>query len=103
MSVITSKPLIKRRPPDGLLRNVLEGASAVPAAVAAMVTVSALALWLLDAGSAGSLWRLALTLTAMAVGGSVTAGSDSSADAAGSSGIGDLLGGLFGGGGGMAP
>jgi hypothetical protein len=103
MSVITSKPLIKRRPPEGLLRNVLEGASAVPAAVAAMVTVSALALWLLDAGSAGSLWRLALTLTAMAVGGSVTAGSDSSAGSAGSSGIGDVLGGLFGGGGGMTP
>ncbi|MFJ3778945.1 streptophobe family protein [Streptomyces sp. NPDC090075] len=102
MPVVKSKPLAERRPPDGLLRSALDGARATLYALAAMVVVSALALWLLDAGSAGSLWPLSLTLTAMAVGGSVSAGSDTSAPSGGS-GIGDLLGGLFGGGGGMAP
>jgi hypothetical protein len=58
--------------PAGLLENVLEGAAAALCAVIAMVAVSALALWLLDAGSVGSLWSLAMTVTAMSVGGSVT-------------------------------
>ncbi|MFF3372202.1 streptophobe family protein [Streptomyces sp. NPDC002680] len=68
-----------------------------------MVAVSALALWLLDAGSIGLPWSAAGALTAMAVGGSVSTGADPAATSSGSPGLGDLLGGLFGGGGGMAP
>ncbi|WP_461031779.1 streptophobe family protein [Streptomyces mayteni] len=82
--------------PIGPWPNALEGAAAALCAVGAMAAVSALALLLLDAGSVGSLWPLTLTVTAMAVGGSVRAGSDGSGDA-GSADAG--LGALFGGGG----
>jgi hypothetical protein len=83
----------------GPWHNALEGAVAALYAVAAMAVVSALALLLLDAGSYGSLWSLTMALTAMAVGGSASAGSDVSADAGSMGGLASL----FGGGGGMAP
>ncbi|MCW8378665.1 streptophobe family protein [Streptomyces justiciae] len=83
----------------GPWQNALEGAAAVLCAVAAMAVVSALALFLLGAGSVGSLWSLTMALTAMAVGGSVTAGSDVSGDSGGMGG----LAAMFGGGGGMGP
>ncbi|MPY63719.1 hypothetical protein FNH08_43145, partial [Streptomyces spongiae] len=63
-----------------------------------MAVVSALALALLDAGSFGSLWSLTMTLTAMAVGGSVSAGSDVSGDSGSMGGLASLFGG-----GGMSP
>ncbi|GGR15392.1 hypothetical protein GCM10010251_34370 [Streptomyces aurantiogriseus] len=83
----------------GPWQNALEGAAAALCAVAAMAAVSALALMLLDAGSFGSLWPLTLALTAMAVGGSVSAGSDVSGDTGSMGGPAAL----FGGGGGMGP
>ncbi|WP_416976551.1 streptophobe family protein [Streptomyces sp. T028] len=103
MSVINPRPGPKSGParPDSPLRYASQGASAALCAVAAMAAVSALALWLLDAGQVGSMWSLTMALTALAVGGSVNAGSDTAGATTGS-GIGDLLGGLFGGGG-MAP
>lgn len=58
----------------GPWENFVEGAAAALCAVVAMAAASALALTLLDAGSAGSVWSLAMALTAMAVGGSVGAG-----------------------------
>ncbi|TLS43638.1 hypothetical protein FE633_24555 [Streptomyces montanus] len=64
-----------------------------------MATVSAPALALLDAGSFGSLWSLTMALTAMAVGGSVNAGSDVSGDTGSMGGPASL----FGGGGGISP
>ncbi|MDD9376893.1 streptophobe family protein [Streptomyces sp. ZAF1911] len=79
-------------------RNALEGAAAALCAVAAMAVVSALALALLGAGSVGSAWSLTMAVTAMAVGGSVSAGSEASAG----SGAGGLAS-LFGGGSGMGP
>ncbi|MFE2421988.1 streptophobe family protein [Streptomyces hokutonensis] len=83
----------------GTWQNALEGAAAVLCAVVAMAALSALALALLDAGSFGSLGSLSMTLTAMAVGGSVSAGSDVSADSGSMGGLASLLGG----GGGMGP
>jgi hypothetical protein len=83
----------------GPWQNVLEGAAAVLCAVAAMAAVSALALALLDAESFGSVWSLTMVLTAMAVGGSVSAGSDVSGDSGSMGGLASL----FGGGGGMGP
>ncbi|MFF4806333.1 streptophobe family protein [Streptomyces sp. NPDC001351] len=82
----------------GPWQNALEGAAAVLCAVVAMAAVSALALALLDAGSFGSLWALTTALTAMAVGGSVSAGSDVSADTGSMGGLASLFGG-----GGMGP
>lgn len=86
--------------PDGPLAHAVEGAAAALCAVVAMVVVSVLALSLLDAGSVGSLGSLTAAMTVLAVGGSLTAGPDTSG-AAESSGSG--LAGLFGGGGGMGP
>lgn len=83
----------------GPWQNALEGAAAVLCAVLAMAAVSALALALLDAGSVGSLWSLTMALTAMAVGGSMSAGSDVSGDTGSMGGLASL----FGGGGGMGP
>lgn len=83
----------------GPWQNALEGAAAALCAVVAMAAVSALALALLDTGSFGSLWSLSMALTAMAVGGSVSAGSDVSADTGAMGGLASL----FGGGGGMGP
>ncbi|MBQ0984530.1 hypothetical protein KBZ10_08355 [Streptomyces sp. F63] len=82
--------------------NFLEGAAAALYAVAAMVAVSALALTLLDAGSVGSLWSLALAVTAMAVGGSVSVRSDVSTGA-GADAMGGMAALFGGGGGGMGP
>lgn len=81
-----------------LALNALQGAAAAICAVIAMVAVSALALFLLDAGSYSSTWSLAMVLTGMAVGGSVSAGSETQSDTS-------PLGGLFGlfSGGGMSP
>ncbi|MER7178997.1 streptophobe family protein [Streptomyces hyaluromycini] len=76
----------------GTWQNALEGVAAVLCAVVAMAAVSALALALLDAGSFGSLWSLSMALTAMAVGGSVSAGSDASADTGSMGGLASLLG-----------
>lgn len=94
-----------RRPPEpvrliGPGRNALEGAAAVLCAVAAMTVVSAGALGLLHAGSVGSLWSLTATVTAMAVGGSVTGGSSTSGGAGATGGLDSLLGGT---GGGLGP
>ncbi|MGW1609143.1 streptophobe family protein [Streptomyces sp. NPDC002285] len=83
----------------GPWQNALEGAAAALCAVAAMAAVSALALALLDAESVGSLWSLTPALTAMAVGGSVSAGPDVPADSGSMGGPASL----FGGGGGMGP
>ncbi|MFF3330038.1 streptophobe family protein [Streptomyces sp. NPDC002888] len=83
----------------GPWQNALEGAAAALCAVVAMAAVSLLALMLLDAGSFGSVWSLAMALTAMAVGGSVSAGSDASGDTGAIGGLASL----FGGGGGMSP
>ncbi|MFC9915238.1 streptophobe family protein [Streptomyces sp. NPDC059862] len=83
----------------GPWQNALEGAAATLCAVLAMAAVSALALALLDAGSVGSLWSLTMALTAMAVGGSVSAGSDVSADTGSMGGLASL----FDGGGDMGP
>ncbi|CCK28823.1 putative membrane protein [Streptomyces davaonensis JCM 4913] len=82
----------------GPWENALEGAVAALCAVAAMAAVSALALTLLDAGSVGSPWSLTAALTAMAVGGTVSA-----AGAPSSEGSGGGLAELFGGGGEMGP
>ncbi|GAA3795267.1 streptophobe family protein [Streptomyces phyllanthi] len=84
---------------NGPWRNALEGAAAALCAVAAMTAVTALALTLLDAGSAGSLWSLTMAVTAMAVGGSVSAGSQVPGDTGP---MGSGMAGLFGGGG-MGP
>ncbi|WP_406131851.1 streptophobe family protein [Streptomyces sp. NBC_00989] len=68
-----------------------------------MAAVAWLALWLLGAGSVGSPGTMAMALTAMAVGGSVSAGSvNSGANTGGSGSLGSMLSGLFGGGG-MSP
>ncbi|WP_435219181.1 streptophobe family protein [Streptomyces sp. bgisy034] len=83
----------------GPWQNALEGAAAALCATVAMAAVSALALVLLDAGSVGSLWSLAMVLTAMSVGGSLSASSDVSADTGSMGGLASL----FGGGGGMGP
>lgn len=83
----------------GPWQNALEGAGATLCAVVAMAAVSVLALALLDAKSFGSLWSLTMTLTAMAVGGSVSAGSDVSGGTGPMGGLASLLGG----GGGMGP
>ena len=80
--------------PESPLKNALEGAAATLCAIVAMVAVSALALWLLGAASFGSLWSLAPTLTAMAVGGSVSP----AAAASGAESSGGLSGLLSGGG-----
>ncbi|MEV0176614.1 streptophobe family protein [Streptomyces sp. NPDC050803] len=80
-------------------QHALEGAGAALCAVVAMASVSALGLVLLDAGSVGSLWSLTMAVTAMAVGGSVTAGSDASGDTGSMGGLASL----FGGEGGMGP
>ncbi|WP_128381582.1 streptophobe family protein [Streptomyces cavernae] len=82
-------------------RNALEGAAAGLCAVVAMAAVAASALALLDAGSIGSLWSLTMAVTAMAVGGSVSAGPGGSGDTGTMGGSG--LAGLFGGGGDMGP
>ncbi|WP_281176148.1 streptophobe family protein [Streptomyces hokutonensis] len=79
----------------GPWQNAAEGAAAALCALVAMATVSVLALALLGASSFGSLWRLTMTVTAMAVGGPVTVGPDPSAD----SGSTDALTSMFGGGG----
>ncbi|MFF0042339.1 streptophobe family protein [Streptomyces mirabilis] len=84
----------------GPWENFVEGAAAALCAVVAMAAVSALALTLLDAGSVGSVWSLTLALTAMAVGGSVAAGSDVSGNGGSMGGLASLFGG---GGGGMSP
>lgn len=76
----------------GPWQNALEGAAAALCAVVAMAAVSALALALLDAGSVGSLWSLTMALTAMAVGGSVSAGSDVSEDTGSMGGLASLFG-----------
>lgn len=102
MTAITVEPRQGRSPqaaparPESPLENALEGAAAALCALIAMVAVSALALWLLDAESLGSLWSLALTVTAMAVGGSVSSAASSGAE--GSGGLSNLLGG-----GGLSP
>lgn len=83
----------------GPWQNALEGAAAALCAVLAMAAVSALALALLGAGSLGSLRPLTMALTAMAVGGSVTAGADTSGGTVSMGGLASL----FGGGGGLAP
>ncbi|MEU6381770.1 streptophobe family protein [Streptomyces sp. NPDC046909] len=83
----------------GPWQNALEGAAAALGAVVAMAVVSALALILLGAGSVGSVWSLTMVLTAMAVGGSASAGSDVSGDTGAMGGLASL----FGGGGGMSP
>lgn len=103
MTAISVEPGQGRSPqaapdrPESPLENALEGAAAALCALIAMVAVSALALWLLDAESLGSLWSLALTVTAMAVGGSVSPAAASSG-AEGSGGLSGLLGG-----GGLSP
>jgi hypothetical protein len=79
--------------------NAVEGAAAALCALVAMAVVSALALFLVDAGSVGSLWSLTAAVIAMAVGGSVSAGSDASGDAGST----DPMAALMGGGGGMTP
>ncbi|MEV5843544.1 streptophobe family protein [Streptomyces sp. NPDC051985] len=83
----------------GPWQNALEGAGAALCAVAAMTAVSAGALVLLGAQSFGSVWSLTMVLTAMAIGGSVSAGSDASADSGSTGGLASL----FGDGGGMGP
>ncbi|GGN76563.1 hypothetical protein GCM10011579_057800 [Streptomyces albiflavescens] len=84
----------------GPWENFVEGAAAALCAVVAMAAVSALALMLLDPGSGGSVWSLTMALTAMAVGGSASAGSDVSGDSGSMGGLASLFGG---GGGGMSP
>ncbi|MFE0678500.1 streptophobe family protein [Streptomyces sp. NPDC058867] len=76
-------------------RHALEGAGATVCAVAAMLAVSALALKLLDATSYADLWPMALTLTSMAVGGSVVIGPSGASESVGAEGG---LAALFGGG-----
>ncbi|MEU1520322.1 streptophobe family protein [Streptomyces sp. NPDC005811] len=83
----------------GPWRNATEGAAAVLCAVVAMAAVTALALALLDADSYGSLGSLTMTVTAMAVGGSVSADPGVSGSTGGMGGLASL----FGGGGGMQP
>ncbi|MEU6555501.1 streptophobe family protein [Streptomyces sp. NPDC046915] len=110
MAVTTSRP--RTRPGSGpgprttvpvrLIgpwQNALEGAAAALCGVAAMAAVSGLALVLLGAGSFGSLWSLTMTSTAMAVGGSVSAGPDASGNTGSTGGLASL----FGGGGGLSP
>ncbi len=102
-----SRPRSGRRGPAGSARpglsaswrNALEGAAAALCAVVAMTAVAALALALLGAGAVGSPWSLTMAVTAMAVGGSASAGPGVSEDA-GSAGSG--LAEMFGGGG-MSP
>jgi hypothetical protein len=98
-----SSPRPQRRTvPEQLVgpwQNAVEGAAAALCAVIAMAAVSALALALLDAGSIGSLWSLTMALTAMAVGGSVSADPDGTGDTGEMGGLASL----FGGGGGMGP
>ncbi|MEU6217817.1 streptophobe family protein [Streptomyces sp. NPDC047022] len=72
-----------------------EGAGAALCAVAVMTVVSGLGLYLLGAGSYGSLWSLTSAVTSLSVGGSARAGSDAPSAQDGFS-----LGGLFGAGGG---
>ncbi|MEU0073825.1 streptophobe family protein [Streptomyces sp. NPDC006332] len=79
----------------GPWQNAAEGAAAALCAVAAMAALSVLALALLGASSFGSLWRLTMAVTAMAVGGSVTAGPDVSADSSST----DAMASMFGDGG----
>ncbi|MER5907832.1 streptophobe family protein [Streptomyces mirabilis] len=94
-------PRLQTKPPRrtvpvqliGPWENFVEGAAAALCAVVAMAAVSALALTLLDAGSVGSVWSLTLALTAMAVGGSVAAGSDVSGDGGSMGGLASLFGG----------
>ncbi|WP_460062552.1 streptophobe family protein [Streptomyces sp. YKOK-I1] len=96
----TSRPPRRTEPVRiGPWRNALEGAAAALCALVAMAVVCALALLLLDAGSLGSVWSLTMALTSMAVGGSVTAGSDASGDTGSMGGLASL----FGGGGGLSP
>lgn len=79
MAATTTRPEAANRSAataDPLL-NALGGAASVLWAMAAMAAASALALILLDAGSAGSLVSMTIAATAMAVGGSMTAGSGS--------------------------
>ncbi|WP_405547456.1 MULTISPECIES: streptophobe family protein [Streptomyces] len=76
----------------GPWENFVEGAAAALCAVVAMMAVSALALMLLDAGSVGSVWSLTMALTAMAVGGSASAGSDVSGDNGSMGGLASLFG-----------
>ncbi|WP_430379827.1 streptophobe family protein [Streptomyces sp. B1-3] len=103
MSAVTVEPKSGRSPqaeparPESPLENALEGAAAALCALIAMVAVSALALWLLDAGSFGSMWSLALMVTAMAVGGAVSPAATASG-AESSGGLSGLLGG-----GGLSP
>jgi hypothetical protein len=80
-------------------RHALEGAAAALCAVIAMAAVSGLGLTLLGAGSVGSLWSLTMALTAMAVGASVSAGSEVSV---GTGAVDSGLAGMFGGDG-MSP
>ncbi|MFI6617788.1 streptophobe family protein [Streptomyces sp. NPDC050528] len=91
--------------PDGPGAHALEGAAAALCGLVAMAAVAWLALWLLHAGSVGSPGTRAMALAAMAVGGSVSAGSvNSGAGGGGSGSMGSMLSGLFGGGGGgMSP
>ncbi|WP_405990688.1 streptophobe family protein [Streptomyces sp. NBC_00986] len=91
--------------PDSPGASALEGAAAALCGLVAMAAVAWLALWLLGADSVGSLGTMAMALAAMAVGGSVSAGSVNSGGSAGGSGsAGSMLSGLLGGGGGgMSP
>jgi len=103
-----SRPVSRPVPvllPDGTGASALEGAVAALCGLVAMAAVAWLALWLLGAGSVGSLGAMAMALAAMAVGGSVSAGSVNSGAGAGSSGsMSSILSGLLGGGGGgMSP
>ncbi|MEU8588944.1 streptophobe family protein [Streptomyces sp. NPDC048664] len=83
----------------GPLRNAAEGAGAALCAVAAMAALSGLGLYLLGAGSYGSLWSLASAVTSLAVGASARTGSGAPSARDGSS----PLAGLLGGGGGPEP
>ncbi|WP_189713757.1 streptophobe family protein [Streptomyces phaeofaciens] len=96
-------PRPRRRTPAlrliGPWQNAAEGAAAVLCAVLAMAAVAAPALALLGAGAYGSLWPLTMLVTALAVGGSASAGPAPSADSGATGGLASL----FGGGGGMSP
>ncbi|MFC1442440.1 streptophobe family protein [Streptacidiphilus sp. N1-10] len=84
----------RRRPAPALLwRSALEGAAASLCAVTAMLFLSALALSLVNAGSVGSTRSLALAVTAMAVGGAVSAHSTASSTASQATGMGGMFGG----------
>ncbi|MFJ6982855.1 MULTISPECIES: streptophobe family protein [unclassified Streptomyces] len=100
---VPARPVRRRTPPrppsaplTGPLRHALGGSAAALCAVAAMYAVAALALVLLDADEVAPLTALTPAVTAMAVGGTLDAGS---AVATGADAPASGLAGLFGGGG----